>query len=240
MRLYGEALRTGDTESAASLFRGNLLFSGSLFVAFLPTLITKKIIFGSYANLGYVERWYWKSPALLKVAFSSEHGLFSWTPIAIFAVVGLVFFAKRDKAFAYYALVVFAVYLYVIGCYQDWSGLASFGNRFFVALVSLFCLGLAAFFDRLASLWNSRLAWFTSIASTAILILWNFGMMYQWGTHLIPARGPISWRDAIYNQFAVVPGQAVRTLEKYFLSRSQLMQHIEDEDIKQLRAHPSQ
>ena len=47
----------------------------AVFVAFLPTLITKKIIFGSYLNFGYSERWFWNSPAFFKVCFSAEHGL---------------------------------------------------------------------------------------------------------------------------------------------------------------------
>ena len=72
----------------------NVLFACAAIVAFLPTFITKKIIFGSYLNFGYTEHWFWNSPALLKVSFSSEHGLFSWTPIIILAVIGLFFVAR--------------------------------------------------------------------------------------------------------------------------------------------------
>jgi hypothetical protein len=54
---------------------------------------------------------------------------------------------------------------------------------------------------------------------------------------LIPPRGPI-WRDAVPNQFAAVPGQAARTFGKYLFRRGQLMQHIEDKDMKQLKSQP--
>jgi hypothetical protein len=239
LAFYRRALPSGHIRESASLLLGNLLFIGAVLVAFLPTLITKKVIFGSYFDFGYTEHWYWNSPALLKVSFSAEHGLFSWTPIIVLAVLGLIFFIKRDRNFALYSLAAFAVYLYAIGCYQDWHGIASFGSRFFVSLTPLFVLGVAAFFDWLAHIWNERRARIVAAAATALFILWNFGMMYQWGTHLIPARGPISWRDAVYNQVAVVPGQAVRTLEKYILRRSQLMQRIENEDMKQLKSQPS-
>ena len=47
-------------------------------------------------------------------------------------------------------------------------------------------------------------------------MLWNLGLIFQWGTHLIPARGPISFREAAYNQFAVVPRTGRAELEKLF------------------------
>jgi len=207
-------------------------------VTFLPTLITKKIIFGSYFNFGYTERWYWNSPAFLEVCFSSEHGLFSWTPIIILAFVGLFLLPRHDRL-AWHLLIVFAVYLYVIGCYQDWHGIASFGNRFFVSLTPLFVLGLAALFDRLSHFWKPRLTAIVATASVSVFILWNFGMIYQWGVHLIPARGPISWDEAVYNQFAVVPEHAFRNIEDFLVRRGKLMQRIEHEDIKQLKSkHP--
>ena len=35
---------------------------------------------------------------LLKVCFSSEHGLFSWTPVILLAVIGLFLLQNRDRA----------------------------------------------------------------------------------------------------------------------------------------------
>ena len=236
---YRKMLFFGRARESASLLLSNFVFFCDAVVAFLPTLISKKIIYGSYFDFGYTERWVWTSPALLKVAFSAEHGLFSWTPIVILAVAGLFLLAKRDRGLAVYSLVTFAVYLYVIGCYQDWHGIASFGNRFFISLTAFFVLGLASFFEWLARAWSERRAWIAATAGTALLILWNLGMMYQWGTHLIPPRGPISWHEAVHNQFAVVPGQAARTFEKYLFRRGQFMRHIEEEDMKQLKSQPS-
>jgi hypothetical protein len=129
---------------------------------------------------------------------------------------------------------VFVAFLYTIGCYVDWHGISSFGNRFFISLTPLFILGLAAVFDWLEDGWHDRrVSIFASIA-TMILIIWNLGLVYQWGTHLIPVRGPISWREAAYNQVAVVPMQVTSTLKKYLTQRGQLMGRIEQEDIKQM------
>lgn len=205
-------------------------------VAFLPTLVTKKIIFGSYLSFGYSERWFWKSPAFWKVCFSAEHGLFSWTPILILAAGGLFFLRRQEKELGTYLLLLFLAYLYVIGCYENWAGLSSFGNRFFISLTPVFVLGLAAFFDALARTWSERRTGIFAAGVTGLLVMWNLGLIYQWGTHLIPARGPISWREAAYNQVAVVPVEAGRTLKNYLTRRGRLMQHIEEEDVKQLKS----
>jgi len=66
-------------------------------------------------------------------------------------------------------------------------------------------------------------------------IIWNLGMIYQWGAHLIPARGPISFREAIYNQFFVVPQKLSGNLRTYVFHRHQLMQQIEQKDAEELR-----
>ena len=232
---YWEKLKVERVEAIGRLFVGNALFAIALFAAFLPTLITKKIIYGSYSNLGYTEHWFWESPALFKVCFSADHGLLSWTPILILAVVGLFFLQKHDRNLGVYAIVVFVAFLYTIGCYQDWDGLSSFGNRFFVSLTPIFVLGLAALFDSLGRAWKTRRAAIVSASATAVLALWNLGLIFQWGTHLIPARGPISWREMVHTQYAVVPERIADDLRAYFLHRTDMMQQIEMRDLEQMR-----
>ena len=114
--------------------------------------------------------------------------------------------------------------------------MSSFGARFFVSLTPLFILGLAAFFNWLAGVWRERRAAIAATALTALLIVWNLGLIFQWGVHLIPARGPISWRDAAYNQVAVVPEQATRTLKSYLIRRKQLMHRIEEQDVQHIKS----
>ena len=86
--------------------------------------------------------------------------------------------------------------------------------------------------------WNERHVWLAAQAATILLILWNFGLIFQWGTHLIPARGPISWRQAAYNQVAVVPVQIAGTLKRYVTHRGQLMRNIEQGDVEHIKSQP--
>lgn len=236
LRSYWNGMVKAEHQKIMGVLLNNLLFASVTFAAFLPTLVSKKIIYGSYLNFGYGEIWFWDSPALLKVGFSSEHGLFSWTPITTLSVIGLFLLRRHDRILALYSICAFAVYLYVIGCYQDWHGLSSFGNRFFVSLTVFFVLGLAAFFDCVADVWNEQRVRVLAPVATAVLILWNLGLIFQWGVHLIPARGPISWRDATYNQVAVVPVRVGHALANYLTQRRELMRSIEDEDVKHQRS----
>ena len=153
----------------------------------------------------------------------------------LLAILGLILFRRADKSLANYLLVSFLVFLVVIALHEDWDGLSSFGNRRFVTFTPVFILGLAAFFDFVAKKWMERRAAILAWAATGALVVWNLGLIFQWGTHLIPARGPISFRQATYNQFAVVPAEAGRTIKSYFAKRGRLMNRIEREDVEQLK-----
>jgi hypothetical protein len=232
---YREVLKRRDGPAGGHLVVGNAVFAVGLVAAFLPTLITKRILYGSFTTMGYEHLWKWTSPALLKVCFSSDHGLFSWTPILIAAVAGLFFLWRHDRELATYSIVVFMAFVYVIGCYSAWNGLSSFGNRYFISLTPVFVLGLAGLFDCLERLWTVKTAEMVIASATALLALWNLGLVFQWGTHLISTRGPISWRDAAYNQIAVVPAEATQTMLNYLTRRGQMMDRIEEEDVRQLQ-----
>src|SRR5205807_4963745 len=116
----------------------------------------------------------------------------------------------------------------------------SFGNRFFISLTPVFIFGLALFLQRFAQLFRLQRAAFAAAASMVLLLVaWNAGLIFQWGAHLIPARGPISFSEVAHNQFFAVPRQLSSELYAYFFRRKALMQQIEERDIQQLKKNPS-
>ena len=235
--LYWDAWKApGDgREAIPRLFLKHVIYVFFFVIALLPTLISRRIIFGSALNTGYgpPSSWRWSSPAYLKVLFSSDHGLVSWTPILAVALIGLVMFRRVDRAFGTYLIVAFVALWSLISLHPDWDGMSSFGNRFFVSLTPVFVLGLAAFMVWLERVWASRRAVIAIWSVTGVLVLWNVGLIYQWGTHLVPARGEISWSEMVHSQFAVVPVRMEQSVETYVLHRRDMMQHIEQEDIEQ-------
>jgi hypothetical protein len=105
----------------------------------------------------------------------------------------------------------------------------------------LFVLGLAVLFSEFAS-WLKRIGGAQLIAGsvTGLLIIWNLGFIFQWGTHLIPVRGPISWKQMAHNQVVVVPERLITDVEAYLGNRKALMQQIEHEDVRQLQEQQAQ
>jgi hypothetical protein len=251
VRQYLAAFRNG-AHAGAELFKSprlanllvrHLFFATVVLVCLLPTFVTRYLIYGNAFESGYIplRDWLWPSPAFLAVLFSSNHGLLSWTPILLFAIAGLILFRWREPRTGAPFLAAFLAFYLFIACYPDWAGISSYGNRFFVSLTPLFILGLAVFLDRASQLFrSSRADLAAASALLALFVLWNVGLMFQWGSHLIPARGPVSFSEVVHNQFFIVPRQLAADLHTYFFKRKALMQQIEDRDLRQLKKSSSQ
>jgi len=221
----------------AGLLARHTLYVAMVLVAFLPTLMAKKIIFGNAFDLGYNAEWHWSSPELLQVLFSSNHGLLSWTPILILAIGGLFLLARYDRRMTLCLLAGFFGFYYFIACYATWHGLSSYGNRFFVSLTPIFVLGLAATLQSFGDWFApARSAFATACAVVVLFIAWNVGFLFQWGTHMIPVRGPIVWREMVYNQVYVVPGRIFHAAAGYLTGRRAMMDEIEQRDKQRLES----
>ena len=217
------------------LLSRHLLFGVLVLLCLLPTFISRSIVYGGPFETGYlsIRDFLWSSPVLFSVLFSANHGLLSWTPVLIFSIAGLILFATRRPQVGVPFLAATVAFYVFFSLYPDWAGISSYGNRFFLSLTALFILGLAVTLESFASLFShQRTAAWVAASVLGCFALWNLGMIYQWGTHLIPARGPISFSEATYNQFHVVPRNITSHLRSYFFRRSDLMRQIEQKDIE--------
>ena len=240
---YTQALRfrTAGSLTPTQLLMRHLLFGLVVCVALLPTFVSRWVVYGGPFDTGYLSLrdFLWSSPVFLKVLFSSNHGLFFWTPLLAIACLGLILAAFRIPRVGGPLLLASVAFYLFIAFYPDWAGISSYGNRFFVSLTPMFIFGLAMVLQRFAlEFAHPRRAAIVSSGVLACFVLWNFGMIYQWGAHLIPARGPISFRQAANNQFVVVPGEIGHQLRSYFFRRSELMRQIEQRDLEQLNQSP--
>jgi hypothetical protein len=236
---YANILVSGRSSSANvwQLLARHLLFGIVVCVMMFPTFVSRWIVYGGPFETGYIpiSDFLWRSPVLFNVLFSSNHGLLSWTPLLGFAILGLLLFAFRLPKIGIPLLTAMVAFYLFIAFYPDWAGISSYGNRFFISVTPLFVLGLAHLLERLAALFpRPRVAVAACSGVLACFVLWNLGLIYQWGIHLVPARGPISFRQATYNQFYVVPGQLTSHLRSYFLGRGELMRQIEQRDLEQM------
>jgi hypothetical protein len=215
----------------------NVVFAVALILAVVPTLVTRAIVFGGPFHFGVYGSlpWDWSAPHWWEVLFSSNHGLLTWTPVIALSVLGLLMTNDRAKEITAYCGVAALSFYYLIASYPYWDGTSSFGNRFFISLTPVFILGLSLLFERAGRWFSPRSGWTVLAALVAILALWNGGFIFQWGTQMIPARGPVSWKQVAHNQFAVVPPRIAGELEHYFFRRESLMQRIEAQDLERRR-----
>jgi hypothetical protein len=220
----------------ASLLFHHLLFVAVTLVCLIPVFLTRLVIYGNPFTSGYIplRYWLWSSPAFFDVLFSSNHGLIVWTPIVLLSFLGLIFLIRRaPKIGIPFFIGALAFYLF-ISLYPDWAGISSFGNRFFISLTPLFVVGLAVLLDAASRLFSAAFPFkLLSSALLAAFILWNLGLMFQWGIHLVPARGNVDFPQMISNQFTVVPRSVFSRLRTYVFHRRAMMQQIEEGDRQQ-------
>ena len=227
--------------SQKEILVGEALFACAILLTLVPTLITRRIIYGGLFRFGAYTAypWNWRAPHWREVLFSSNHGALSWTPILALALIGLLIAPRSAKVITLYLGAAAAVFYYVIACYPFWYGMASFGNRFFISLTAIFVFGLALFFERCSRYFQDGGRAFVAAAGlVAALTMWNAGFMFQWGEHLVPVRGEISFREMIHNQVFVVPREFAGHLRGYLFKRKDEMRNIEERDIEQMKNVP--
>jgi hypothetical protein len=152
-------------------------------VVFTPQMIVWNLFYGApflVPQGGEFMRWH--DAALGSVLFSDWHGLFTWTPIVVLSVIGVVPLWRRDRHVTAAMIVLLLAAWYTNAAVADWWAGEAFGSRRFVSCVPLFVLGLAA----LLSCWQRRTI---VVGLAAVAIALNCLLLFQYQMFL---KG---WRD---------------------------------------------
>jgi hypothetical protein len=162
--------------SPSALRAGVML--GGVVVMLLPQLVAWRAIYGHFLVMpqggGFMQ---WAAPELVSVLFSLRHGLFSWTPAVLVAVLGFYYLVRRDAWLGWSVVVVGLLAAYINASVGDWWAGEAFGARRFVGDTVLFALGLAALFAR--ELWQNRPALRRWTAVTLVVYNLLFLLQYQ-------------------------------------------------------------
>ncbi len=143
---------------------------------------TGRPIVSSYGELGFD----FASPRILGVLFSTQKGLFFWSPLLLLAGAGFAMLARSPgsvRRFLLPAVVFLAADTYLIASWWDWQFGASFGHRGFVDGLPLFAIGLAAFY-RWAFAASARRHVVTALVAGAIAL--NLFQMAQYWNRVLP------------------------------------------------------
>ena len=198
--------------------------AAAFIVVYAPQLLAYNALNGHpSATTAVTRKMIWTSPHLAGVLFSPEHGLFFWTPLALIAVLGLVWLASGRSSAVHadaawigvIALVMFAAQAYISGSVDSWTVAGSFGQRRFVATTPLIALGLATIGASIAT----RPLRLVALATAVLALWWNVGLMLQFGLHTMD-RQRLTLASNARATFVDLPRQAPSILWRYFTNRS--------------------
>ena len=106
----------------------------------------------------------WSHPHVFETLYSSYGGLFVWTPWALFAVLGLILFFRRDRSVGGILVVTLASGIFLLATSPQWTGGWSFGSRRLTEAFPVLVLGFCAFAQAVL-----RRPWLLGLASLAVL-----------------------------------------------------------------------
>lgn len=147
----------------------------SSIIIFMPQLLAWKYLYGSFFVVPQGQNFIQFSQLkILEVLFSGMHGLFSWHPFLVVALLGLFFSYKKDSLLLYLLLSVFAVQVLLNSSLADWWGGSAFGARKMLGTLFVFSYGFAFLFDH----FYSRKTVYCGLLSVLLLGgVWNFLLM---------------------------------------------------------------
>ena len=181
-----------------------LIMLGTL-IALAPQFLAWKLVWGSWVvnpTGGGVDfiRLSWSEPKMLSVMWSQRHGLFTWHPVLLLAVIGFVPAWKRDRLLTGVCLGLFLAMVYVNAAVADWWGSDSFGQRRFAGLYPFFAWGLSA---ALASVRSAR--WRRAfVVVVVVCVLFNLGLAHGFRTGVVRRDWWVSVGDAVRCQVVAV------------------------------------
>ncbi|MDP2336108.1 MAG: hypothetical protein Q8N05_06600 [Bacteroidota bacterium] len=131
------------------------LFMGLAFViVWIPQIIYWWIITGHFLVNSYPdEQFFWGSPHFIDGLFSYRKGWLVYTPVMIFALLGIPFLFKRLKEFSWAIAIFISVATYIIVSWWCWWYGGSFGMRSYVDYYGILAIPMALFFT---ILWDYR------------------------------------------------------------------------------------
>jgi len=200
---------------------GGALMLASAFVVFLPQLLVYRVLNGNFLPARNVtDKFTWNGNHILDILFSNFHGLFTWTPVVLLAIVGLFFLWRKDKMLAAVFLVALAVETYLLGSFSTWFGGAGFGMRRFINCTVIFVVGLAAFGDAL----QTRVPRPVLAGASAVLVVWNLFFILQFVTGMVPRQEPVDMLAMARNQIFGVPPRLIEIAQRFLTNRGSFYQ----------------
>ena len=207
---------TSSRDAKAQAVPAALAGAAGFVIGDLPQLIAYNSLNGFPRPASHVARkMSWDAPHGLQVLFSTEHGFFIWTPLALLAVAGLLMLVSRTatRRLAVCMLIMVATQIYVAGSVESWTVAGAFGQRRFVCLTIFLTVGIAALFGAARGL-----ARHATLALSVVLAWWNIALMAQFATGMMDRQRLEPARNA-HTAFVTLPLEIPSLVHRYLTDR---------------------
>jgi hypothetical protein len=149
-----------------------LIIAFSAILVFVPQFIFWKANTGSWFYYSYAdEGFFFTNPQIINGLFGFRQGWLIYTPLMVFALIGIFMLVRKNKQFFAPILVFTILNIYLIYSWWCWWYGGSFGSRPMIDSYPLMAIALAGFI-----LWASRMKWRKIIVISMIAVLITLGV----------------------------------------------------------------
>lgn len=181
----------------SKVFSAATSYSVCAALVFSPQLFVWKALYGNVFTIPpnpFYTRMTWHNPDIINYLFSTYHGLFPWSPILIFATVGIIIGWIEGRPILRCCLILVLCAIYFNSSIHLWWVGESFGERRMVDYGVIFSCGFGYIMER-CSLLRQKSSWL----GFGGLIVFNWLLMFRYFTHDLPEYGYVSWGDLYLN-----------------------------------------
>ncbi len=190
--------RAAARPGAFRLLGCGLLAALAALVVFSPQLALWHHFFGNLSGMEYARVGFnWAAPDLLSTLFSPFHGLFSWHPIFLAGLAGLVLTGRRDGRLALVCLLGFVIQWYLVSSWNSYYQGDSFGGRMFSVCLPIFVLGLGEVIEALRKRGLRALV----CVGAGVILSSNFFLYVYYRFDLVLRVTPTTWYELYVRRF---------------------------------------
>jgi hypothetical protein len=176
-----------------------MIYGAAIAFCWIPQVTEWKFMFGKYLTVPQGSIFVFPPPLIPNVLFSSEHGWFTWTPLALIGLLGLIAAAIGNaRAFLPWIVVVALQVSLIASIPHTWHSGPSFGNRYMTSSAPIVGLGLLFLFCRSARFF--RILWVTA---AVLCCLFSVMFAIQFRLDLIPKLDRLTPAEFFADKFRI-------------------------------------
>ena len=169
------------------------------FAVWTPQMLYWKYVTGNYLYYSYPDSqgFFFLNPQFFGTLFSWRKGFLIYTPVMIFAIIGLGLLYKKKNRLFWPIAVYTLINWYIISSWWDWWYGGSLGLRPLIDSYGIFAIGLATFLT-----WAFKTTW---LKKTIVLSIFFLTVVLSSWHHHRYYKGSIHWvamtKEAYFNSF---------------------------------------